>query len=367
MRTTAIFTALLLSLASSAFAVSPAIDIVGTLPATVIVHSNKLTHASMQLATAESTANATEVKHILLQHIILSKIAQKNLDNKLNASDTLLNTPETPSVLPAQIDLGMNGVPILDQGMHGACATFASTAIIDAIYSKGDYISQLCNLELTDFLHPNSEVGHEGWEGSTNYLILSQMQLYGVISKTYQQEYGCGGLKDYPLAERENIGLPLSSDDFLLHSEKLMVSMSTKTLLNIDEAFKSNRKAAFKGIKQALLNGHRVAIGILTDHNTGSVGAFGWYKTANDSWILTPDIKKNIKAHKIDSGHAVIITAYDDNAFIKGPDQTLHKGVFTLRNSWGTGAGNHGEYYMSYHYFKTLGIEAIEVLPTPEA
>ena len=67
--------------------------------------------------------------------------------------------------LPKRILLGMNNVPVLDQGSHGTCVTFAITAAIDAALSKGDYISQLCQLELGTYLEP---MGYSvsGWDGS---------------------------------------------------------------------------------------------------------------------------------------------------------------------------------------------------------
>ena len=33
-----------------------------------------------------------------------------------------------------------------------------------------------------------------------------------------------------------------------------------------------------------------------------------------------------------------------------------HKGLITLRNSWGENAGDKGNFYMSYDYFDILGL-----------
>ena len=67
--------------------------------------------------------------------------------------------------LSSSIDLGMNNVPVLDQGSHGTCVTFATTAAVDAVLGKGDYVSQLCNLELGATLE---QFGYypSGWDGS---------------------------------------------------------------------------------------------------------------------------------------------------------------------------------------------------------
>lgn len=63
----------------------------------------------------------------------------------------------------------------------------------------------------------------------------------------------------------------------------------------------------------------------------------------------------------------MIVIAYDDNAVITGPNGEAHKGVFTLRNSWDSYAGNNGDYYMSYDYLKDLTFEAIEIAPKERA
>ena len=53
-------------------------------------------------------------------------------------------------------NIGMNNVPVLDQGRHGSCATFAATGALDAALTKPSgelgYISQLCNLDLGNYV-----------------------------------------------------------------------------------------------------------------------------------------------------------------------------------------------------------------------
>lgn len=53
----------------------------------------------------------------------------------------------------------------------------------------------------------------------------------------------------------------------------------------------------------------------------------------------------------------MIITGYDDNAIAVDADGQPHHGLLTLRNSWGEAVGDHGNFYMSYDYFKILAIE----------
>jgi len=359
---------------SQVFAETPSVQVIGNIIGTVITpsfHSSKQQPQKLMTLSAASSPQSEEVgeiKHILLQQIVLSKQAQQYLDNEMKSLDSASSTPTTTMTLPSQVDLGMNSVPVLDQGIHGTCATFASTAIIDAVYSKDDYISQLCNLELTDYLHPTTSNTHHGWDGSTNSIILDQIKQYGIISKSYQQATGCAGEKEYPLTDPNNIGHPMSTEDFRLHSEPIMSSISIRTYLEMKDAFSplSRMGQVFGQVKQALTNQHRVVIGFLLDTNKGGVGAYGHYrsKTYADSWIMTPEIKSNILKHKIHAGHAIIIVGYDDNAIITGSDGSKHVGAFILRNSWGPRAGYQGNYFMSYEYFKELGAETIEVLPS---
>src|SRR3989338_2283243 len=59
-----------------------------------------------------------------------------------------INSASFSSELPSKVKVGMQLTHVLDQGYHGSCVTFAVTAALDAALGAGDYISQLCNLEL---------------------------------------------------------------------------------------------------------------------------------------------------------------------------------------------------------------------------
>ena len=57
------------------------------------------------------------------------------------------------------------------------------------------------------------------------------------------------------------------------------------------------------------------------------------------------------------AGHEMIITGYDDRAVAIDDHGRAHKGLLTLRNSWGALAGDKGDFYMSYDYFKAFVME----------
>lgn len=352
---------LALGISANAFASTPHIAVVGSKPGIVPIYTKS--------ANGAHTLKAAAKKYVQFENIVLSPEAQQylaaHIDQPLNHKKLL----KASQNLPSDKQVGMNGVPVLDQGQHGTCATFASTAALDAVYGHGDYISQLCNLELGAYLEKHNPDYPSGWDGSTNDIILTQIQKYGAINQDYQKKYGCGGLKIYPAMNQRLVGKPMSVSEFTKHSEYLMSTISVNTLLDMDNAFTphADMEEVLGGVKAALANGHRVAIGTLIDEYVGSNGAAGTYKTYADTWVLTPEIKQHAQQNSINAGHAMVITGYDDNAVVADQDGTEHKGVFTLRNSWGADAGDNGDYYMTYDYFLIMVMEAKEIVSLDSA
>ncbi len=352
---------LVLALGLNASAFAQNIRVVGVNPGYVPVYKEQ--SSGMQSLASTPVQN----KPIVFQKIILSEAAQQYLAKHITDQDAPTNLAAAATHLSGVApQLGMNGVPPLDQGQHGTCATFAVTAALDAVKGQTDYISQLCNLELGSYLSSLDSHYQSGWDGSTNDTVLTQIQKYGVINKDYQQKYGCAGVKVYPGTDSSNTGNPMKTDDFTPHAEKIMASMSYKTLLDGDTAFtpEAHMDDVLNSVKTAINNGHRLVIGTLIDESIGGNGTAGTYNNiSGDSWVMTPIIQKHAKANKINSGHAMVVIGYDDNAVIKKALGKTEKGVITLRNSWGPNVGDHGNYYMSYDYFKTLVWEVKEIVP----
>jgi hypothetical protein len=352
-----------LSLSSGGFAAN--ISLNGTIPGIVPIY---------QTGGYGLRAAVPAEKTVLFERIVLSPDAKKllaqHIDTIIHDESVTIKKALSPS-LPGASSLGMNGVPVLDQGQHGTCVAFAVTGAIDAAYTEGahipgdDHFSELCSLELGSTLEAQDPNNLSGWDGSWGTIVLNQMTEHGLITKAYQESRGCAGVRDYPLMAENDHGRPMSVADFHSHSEKVIPPVSYKVILHSEEAFAKNDNV-LQQVKAAISAGHRVTFGILLDVDQGYNGALGTYKVSHDTWILTKEIAKHAKAGTIEAGHEMIIVGYDDNIAVKDPQpkRKSHKGLLTLRNSWGKEAGDQGTYYMTYDHFQALKLEAIEVIPT---
>lgn len=264
--------------------------------------------------------------------------------------------------LASKVELGMNSVPVLDQGVHGTCSMFAVTAALDAIINKQDYISQICLLTLGQYLS-NNTYQISGWDGSHNDTIIHQILTHGIINKTTEQNHGCAGLTKYPLYNENYPTNELPVYEFHALSEKIPndSAFNFTHLLDFRQFSLQQKKAQeiINMIKTSLAEGDRVLLSVIITSNDGP-GAYGAFHKSNDSWVLTPEVISAFKSENI-GGHALVITGYDDYAIAKDKQGKLHRGLFTLRNSWGELAGDYGNYYMSYEYMANLAYDLISV------
>lgn len=309
-------------------------------------------------------------KTVYLMKVNLSSSEKREL------SKISLKTEKAPDIqasqsLPSKADVGMSNVPVLDQGQHGSCVTFATTAAIDALIGKGDYVSQLCNLELGAYIEQNSFLP-SGWEGSYGPLVLEQTIGYGIVSKDVQKTRGCAGKVEYPLTNPGDTGTPMSLDQYHSLSEELSdfywdPIITSKTRFSDDY----EPSKLLIEIKKTIANNSpdhdtRITFGSLLPVDFGMAGATGRYHAQNDSWVLSKVIQHAILAGTTIGGHEMVITGYDDNATAIDSEGGVHKGLLTLRNSWGTDVGDKGNYYMSYDFFKVFVMEVQKVVKEKE-
>lgn len=336
----------LLSISSAAFAVD-SLEMSGQIKVQVMPNQTGI------------RASATPMTFMLPAIKLLPK-ARQYLQGKLrHYAPDLSPAANFVGELPPHVHLGMQGTPVLDQGSHGSCATFANTAALDAVMGAGDYISQLCSLELGAYLaiHDRAEVS--GWNGSWGPWVLDQIMTYGIIPKNYQKLEGCAGVREYPGDSMVDEGRPMSDGAFLEHSIPLKNLIEWKSLLRTPGTLSAQTDSddLVTAIKQELAKGNRLTIGMLLDIQRGHAGALGQNKVIHDTWMITPEIVMDMIEGDIAAGHELVITGYDDELVVQDEKGYMNRGVFTLRNSWSVLAGDQGDYYVTYDYIQMLGME----------
>lgn len=277
-------------------------------------------------------------KTILINNVVTTNSFQNHKDEMKQLGETAL-TGELDysegiipfSESPGAVDLGMNQVPVLDQGQYGTCVTFATTALLDAIIGEGDAISQQCSLAL------NKQLGHDYWNGAQNALqILRPLRTYGVVEKSK-----C--TSQYPDAS-----LKISSGDYQRYTTPRM-NVGTVTG-NFIEPITLNM------VRSALNNNHRIVLGFGIKKNASlsiPVSGFnmkvGNKNTVGGLWACSQNGSINYCGSPT-AGHAIVVIGYDDT-------QQLLK----IRNSWSEIVGDNGDYYMTYRFFELMSFNGTEV------
>ncbi len=228
--------------------------------------------------------------------------------------------------------LGMAGVPVLNQGTQGTCTTFATTALLDAVFFKrqgsaqnGDVISQQCFLSLIK----------DSWEGASFPHILNGLKAVGVVSKA-QCPY-----------HYANTSATLTASAYASLSQQTTGGHSVVNAYQIDNLRFGNGLS--NRVVNALNNNHRVLISFFlsSDHPTGSP-INGYPSGLYD--IKPGQTLNDICPNNTCPSHAVIVTGYD----------AIHH-LFLIRNSWGESIGVRGDSYMSYDYMNVLANDAYTI------
>lgn len=368
----ALFKALILSTLALSTQVK-ALEFGKPIKASVVVNSQSQTQRMLRSGRGNEAALLPLKKTVMLMNIKLTNHQKQTLLKAPLLSASSATPSQNSNNLPQQYDRGMNGTPVLNQGMHGSCVTFAISAAMDALLGKGDYVSPLCSLALGSYFEQKGYIP-SGWDGSIGPIVLNQFISFGIINKSNQENKSCGGLSAYPLMNPNEVGSPMSLDDFKNSSENLNDRIYWEPLLSLEQRIdwdseSSNpAKTLLTQIKKTLLlhnqnerQDSRVTFAVLVPVDYCSAGACGRYHAENDSWVLTDAIKNDLNPNL--AGHEMVITGYDDNAVAIDGEGNKHRGLLILRNSWGTDAGDNGTYYMSYEYFSLFvaGVEKIVI------
>lgn len=308
------------------------------------------------------------LKDVVLMNLQLTTAQKQALANVTSYRDL---TVASDVRLPAKVEVNMNGVPVLDQGQHGTCVTFATTAALDSLLQKGDYVSPLCNLMLGKYLAPRSYYP-SGWNGSIGPYVLSQIEQFGIVTKAAQHAQGCAGMKKYPIEDTDDINRHSFQDirEYKSLSQNLNEQVFWKPILTFEDRFAQTPApeyqpvAVLKTVKTVLADKTpnlqtRITFGVMLPYLHCSVGACASYHKNYDTWALSKEI---IDDNNPDfGGHEMMIIGYDDKAVAKDKDGTTHKGLLKLRNSWGNSVGDNGDYYMSYDFFKKYALEVQKI------
>lgn len=305
----------------------------------------------------------TGKKEVVLMNIKLTPKERSTLLNyKPKATNLSANGNKN-----SQVNLGMNNVPVLDQGMHGSCVTFAVTGAINALLEKGDYISQLCLLELGNYLETNGYLS-SGWDGSFAPWVNDAILRFGIVDKKLnaedQTEQVCATVNKYPAFQRKFKGYPMPITDYKPLSEDLTQKYYPIYRMNFIDRFEKNfndkdeAEKVLQDVKTALNNGHRLTVGtmLIRVPSCDGIGACAKFHVQNDTWALTKEIEIPYEV----AGHELIIIGFDDNAEATDTSGKKHRGLLTLRNSWGPDVGDNGNLYMTYDYFKKFAGEVAE-------
>jgi C1A family cysteine protease len=292
---------------------------------------------TVQIKTAELLADGNHVlKTIKLKQVqcsddFIKRTATRPSTGELDYSNGIIPFNQSPGA----VDIGMNNVPVLDQGQEGTCVTFAATGALDAILGQGDFVSQQCSLEL------GSALGTDYWNGA-DYAseIIDPLKQYGLVSQT-----NCDN--QYPVAEAQ-IDIPTYQS---LADPKV-------TAANIDYTYVSGMSLAL--VKEALHLGHRVTIGFglhVNQNDPISIQGFdtkvAGQPTTGGLWACKQNSSHSNYCGVPTDGHDVIVIGYDDA-------QQLLK----IRNSWNTSVGDNGDFYMTYTFFEKMSGDGTKIFNT---
>jgi C1A family cysteine protease len=241
-----------------------------------------------------------KIKKKIIKFIIKKKIkrAYELKINRLNKDKLNIKKNNVVTKFPIKIDLRNNFQPIYDQGDLGSCTANALCGIV------GYDIPKLFGSRL--FLYYNERF----IEGSVNidagaYLSdgIKSLQIYGICDES-----------DWPY-------------DITKYTIKPNDECYTNALKH--KAIKvQNINNDITSMKTSLVNNDPFVVGIAI------YSSFETSKVNNTGVVPMPS-----KNDYLLGGHAVVCVGYDDK-----------KKVWIMRNSWGTGWGDKGYFYLPYKY-----------------
>ncbi len=272
-----------------------------------------------------------QVRHIKLMQFTPEMVAKHSIAAR-PAAEKDYSKGVTPFYSSSSaVDVGMNGVEVLDQGSEGTCVTFSSTAAMDTLIGIGSFTSQSCSLAL------DMGLGDNWWDGAYYpSQIIDPLKKYGIVQKE---------VCPYAYPDRD---ASMTVVEYQKHTD-MYASDRAKVI-----QYKYYPIASLSSAKVALKAGKRVLMAFQLNPNyQQAVQGFdvkleGWQHVGG-LWACKQGRSPNYCGSSR-AGHEVIITGFDDA-------QQLLK----IRNSWSSSMGDNGDFYMTYSFFNQQAVDMTEI------
>ena len=210
------------------------------------------------------------------------------------------------SALPPAVDLRASDSEIYNQGSLGSCTGNAIAALFQFV---------------------NRKMGHKDFIPSRLFIYYEERRLLGTIKKD-SGAYLRDGMKT--IAKKGVC--PEPTWPYIIEQFKTKPSAAAYAEAKSHQAIEYMRiMESVDRLKQCLADGYPFVFGF-------SVYESFRTHTVNSTGVMTVPAK----TEKLLSGHAIMAVGYDDE-----------KRHFILRNSWGTGWGDKGYFYMPYEYIES--------------
>ena len=219
-----------------------------------------------------------------------------------------------PATMPTSVDLRPFASPIDDQGQLGSCTGNSIAGAIDLMANKIKKTERVSRL----FIYYQERL----MEGDINQD--AGAQIHDGITACTQTGVSLESLWPYTVSQ------------FKVKPNAAAYADAAHRKISA-----ASKCADFNAIKSALANGFPVVIGftVYSSFESPAVAATGMMPFPN------------VHTEQCLGGHAVCVVGYDDHK--TGPDGT---GYFIVRNSWGSGWGDQGYFYMPYKMIQTPGM-----------
>jgi C1A family cysteine protease len=205
--------------------------------------------------------------------------------------------------LPTAVDNRKFCAPVADQGQLGSCTAFSMGKGLREYLQRKNGEQQAPMSALWLYYNERVHMGSQYVNQDSGANMADGMYVLG--------NQGCATQESWPYEIGKFTVKPPASADATAAAWKVK---------NVQEL------ASFDDVKAALAEGKPVAFGFTVYFRFQFIGSSG---IMSMPWAFEPKM----------GGHAVLAVGYDDN-----------KQLLTVRNSWGSGWGDHGYFYMPYKF-----------------